>query len=86
MTTRRLDHDAIGRLTLDTDGWLSCDDCFALVDQYVETLLAGDTEAMPLLRGHLRGCPACAEEAATLAVLAAEEAGVDPRPALALLG
>ena len=31
---------------------------------------------------HLAGCSACAEEAATLLLLAATEAGIDPAPAL----
>jgi hypothetical protein len=86
MSTRPLERRDLERLTLDTGPWLSCDDCFALVDEYVERLLVGETDAMPAMRGHLRGCPACAEEAATLAVLAAEEAGVDPAAVLALIG
>jgi hypothetical protein len=86
MSLRPLEPRDVERLALDTGPWLSCDDCFALVDEYVERLLAADSGAMPLMRGHLLGCPACAEEAATLVVLAAEEAGVDPRPVLALIG
>ena len=31
---------------------------------------------------HLNGCSACAEEAATLLLLAAADAGIDPEPAL----
>ena len=82
---RPLGPDVLGRLTLDTDPWLSCDDCFRLVDEYVEALLDGHRDAMPPMRVHLSGCPACAEEAATLLVLAADDAGVDPAAALAWL-
>jgi hypothetical protein len=32
--------------------------------------------------GHLSGCSACAEEATTLLLLAATDAGIDPAPAL----
>jgi hypothetical protein len=77
---------ALRRLTGDPGPWLSCDDCFRLADRYVEDLLAGagdpaDAElaAMP---AHLAGCSACAEEATTLLLLAAEEAGIDPATAL----
>jgi hypothetical protein len=83
--SRHLRPRDVEQLTLDTEPWLSCDDCFALVDEYVEELLAGTLTARPAMRTHLRGCPACAEEAATLAVLAAEEAGLDPAPALAVI-
>ena len=82
MNLGRLEPHHVEQLTLDTEPWLSCDDCFALVDRYVEGLLGGgvtgDVTLLPELRemqAHLRGCPACAEEAATLAALAAEEAG-----------
>jgi len=85
MSPRPLGPREIEQLTLDTEPWLSCDDCFALVDEYVEALLAGDLTAAPAMRAHLRGCPACAEEAATLVVLTAEDTGQDPRPALTLL-
>jgi NADPH-dependent ferric siderophore reductase len=85
MRPRPLGPREVEQLTLDTEPWLSCDDCFALVDEYVEALLAGDPTGSPAMSAHLRGCPACAEEAVTLVVLAAEETGEDPAPALALL-
>lgn len=78
MNTRHLGPDALTRLTLDTDPWLSCDDCFRQVDEYVERLLAGEPDPMPAMRVHLRGCPACAEEAETVLDLAAEDAGIEP--------
>jgi hypothetical protein len=87
MTDGPLPPDALRRLTTDPGPWLSCDDCFRLADRYAEAVLAGwelDAElaAMP---AHLAGCSACAEEAATLLLLAAEEAGIDPGPALGRL-
>jgi hypothetical protein len=78
----------VARLTLDTDPWLSCDDCFRLVDQYVEELLqppAGAAPDAPAMLAHLRGCPACADETTTLLLLAAEDRGLDPGPAVARL-
>jgi hypothetical protein len=47
---------------------LSCEQCFEELDRYVEAELAGvdpDT-AVPGLRAHLEGCPACAEDHASL--------------------
>lgn len=67
-------------LTLDTDPWLSCDDCFRLIDQYVELLAAGASISMPTMRAHLLGCSACLEEARTLAVLVSIDSGIEPEP------
>jgi hypothetical protein len=60
---------------------LSCEACFEHVDRYVELELAGaDAEAaMPGMAAHLTGCPACAEEHATLRELVAAGAA-DERP------
>ena len=83
---RRLTPDIVQRLTLDTRPWLSCDDCFRLLDQHVELLLdphLGDE--LPAMRAHLAGCAACADEAVSLALLAAQDAGIDPAPALTRL-
>jgi hypothetical protein len=80
---RSLGPDVVSELIVDTDPWLSCDDCFRLVDGYVEGLLADPSSTLPAMRVHLRGCPACAEEAETLLTLAAQDAGVDPVPAFA---
>jgi hypothetical protein len=43
---------------------LTCDECFAELDRYVETELAGeDMDAeVPGMRAHLEGCPACRED------------------------
>ncbi|HEX2072137.1 MAG TPA: hypothetical protein VHF92_00010 [Geodermatophilus sp.] len=78
--------DALRRLTTDPGPWLSCDDCFRLVDRYVEGLLAGAVEPAgaetAAMSAHLSGCPACSEEATTLLLLAAADAGIDPATAL----
>lgn len=76
---------AAQRLVLDTEPYLSCDDCFELVDAYVEALLADPSHDRPAMRVHLAGCVACAEEARSLAELAAADAGTDPAPLLRLL-
>ena len=53
-------------LLLDTTPYLSCDDCFEQMDSYVEAVLADRSHDDPAMAAHLRGCPACAEEADTL--------------------
>jgi hypothetical protein len=83
---RPLPTNALQSLAADPGPWLSCDDCFRLLDRYVDGLLADGAEptedelaAMP---AHLAGCSACAEEATTLLLLAAGDAGMDPATAL----
>jgi len=83
MTEHRhyLTPDVVRRLTVDPHPWLSCDDCFGLIDQYVELLLdegPGAAQRMPAMRAHLAGCAACREEAQTLLALAASDRGLDP--------
>lgn len=43
---------------------LSCEECFAQLDRYVELTLAGTDaeEQVPGMQAHLDGCPACAED------------------------
>jgi hypothetical protein len=82
---RPLPTDAVRRLTVDPGPWLSCDDCFRLVDRYVEALLSdvpGPAEELSSMPAHLAGCSACADEATTLLLLAAGDRGVDPAGAL----
>jgi hypothetical protein len=69
------------RLILDTP-YLSCDDCFNLVDTYVDELLTDSDYDQPAMRTHLAGCAACAEEARSLIMFVAEQDGLDPAPAL----
>jgi hypothetical protein len=54
---------------------VGCDACFAQLDQYVELELAGaDADAaLPGLRAHLEGCPACREEHESLRALVSGE-------------
>lgn len=90
MTTpqrRQLTPGTARRLTLSTEPWLSCEDCFELMDVYVETVLADpDTTELPEMDVHLAGCAACAEEALSLLLLVADQDGIDPGPASRRLG
>jgi anti-sigma factor RsiW len=63
MTDRHAEQ-AIDRLLGPAEAEVSCDDCFAQLDAYVDReVLGGDAaQRMPALAAHLRGCPACAED------------------------
>jgi tRNA-dihydrouridine synthase len=52
------------RLLGPADPELSCEECFELLDEYVELELAGaDADRrIPRMREHLQGCPACHED------------------------
>jgi anti-sigma factor RsiW len=47
---------------------VTCEQCFELLDEYVDAELDGqDADAqLPGMRAHLQGCPACAEDHASL--------------------
>jgi anti-sigma factor RsiW len=74
MTSRDTKH-AIGRLLGPAEPEATCDECFEQLDVYVDReVLHGDAaEAMPALAAHLRGCPACAEDHASLRALVIED-------------
>ncbi|MGH8825373.1 MAG: hypothetical protein ACRDVN_12980 [Jiangellaceae bacterium] len=79
---RRLTPAAVHRLVVMTEPWLSCEDCFELMDGYVEARLADPSTATPAMDVHLAACQACAEEAESLTVLVAHDDNTDPEPAL----
>ena len=64
--SRQLHAETIDRLLADTEPYLSCDDCFARIDEYVEQRLADPDRLDAAMEAHLAGCGACAEEAETL--------------------
>jgi hypothetical protein len=47
---------------------VTCEQCFELLDEYVELALHGADadERLPGMRAHLSGCPACHEDHETL--------------------
>jgi anti-sigma factor RsiW len=60
---------------------LTCEQCFEMLDVYVDHELAGDSAdaRIPGMREHLQGCPACAEEHASLRDLMATIEGEQTR-------
>jgi hypothetical protein len=67
--TRR---ELIARLLGPAGYEVSCEDCFELLDEYVDLELAGeDADArLPGMREHFQGCPACREDHESLLELA----------------
>jgi hypothetical protein len=75
MNQQGKDHQHIEQLLGPTGHEVSCDQCFELLDEYVELELAGadaDTR-LPGLRTHLSGCPACREDYESLRALVTAE-------------
>lgn len=52
---------------------LTCGECFEQLDRYVDLEVAGtDADAaLPGMKAHLEGCPACGEDHETLAAFVA---------------
>jgi len=66
--------EVLHALTLDSEPWLSCDDCFRLMDEYVERRLGDPGYDHPAMATHLAACAACDEEARSLHDLLVAEA------------
>ncbi|MGZ4167783.1 MAG: anti-sigma factor family protein [Solirubrobacteraceae bacterium] len=65
MTERARSHERLVSGLLGPAGpELTCEECFDLLDVYVDSELAGENAdaRVPAMRAHLTGCPACAEE------------------------
>jgi hypothetical protein len=75
MTDRSDLTSALGRLLGPGESEVGCDVCFAELDRYVELEVAGGNAdaAVPGLRAHLVGCPACREEHDSLLALVSGE-------------
>jgi hypothetical protein len=67
--------DLVGRILGPPGPELTCDECFEYLDHYVELELAGhDADAaVPGMRAHLEGCPACNEDRESLAAMVGSE-------------
>ena len=65
----------LGRLLGPAEPEIGCDACFEELDRYVELGIAGEDAdaAVPGLRAHLEGCPACREEHESLRAFVARD-------------
>lgn len=88
-----MDPGLVHALTADSDPYLSCDDCFEQTDVAVEAVLgshdgqhAGKQDGFSeAFRVHVLRCPACHDEARSLAELIAADHGLTPAEAAARL-
>jgi hypothetical protein len=64
MAAEKPDHELLARLLGPSEPEVSCEQCFELLDEYVELELGGeDADArLPGMQAHLQGCPACHED------------------------
>jgi predicted anti-sigma-YlaC factor YlaD len=73
--------EALERVLGPTGFEVTCEQCFELLDQYVELEVAGEDadRHLPGLRAHLQGCPACREDHESLrALVEADETATSP--------
>ncbi len=70
-------NEVLARVLGPAEPEVSCDVCFDELDRYVELEVTGaDADAaVPGLRAHLEGCPACREEHDSLLALVSREPG-----------
>jgi hypothetical protein len=74
ISTPRSPDDLVAGLLVDTSPYLSCDECFERLNEYVDALALDAQHADPSMDAHLRGCSACREEAEALLELVVEDA------------
>ena len=58
--------EAAQKFVVDARPWMSCDECFERLDEFVDIPEAGIGEWAPAMRAHLDGCPACRDEVESL--------------------
>jgi anti-sigma factor RsiW len=77
MSTAHPNRELLDRLLGPAEPEVSCEECFELLDQYVDLELAGDDAdaRLPGMRAHLQGCPACHEDHESLRELVARTDG-----------
>ena len=74
MSTQDSHRGLTARLLGPSDPEVSCEECFELLDEYVDLELAGENAdvRLPGVREHLQGCPACREDHGSLRDLVAQ--------------
>jgi hypothetical protein len=77
--------EQIDRITGQSDPYLSCDDCFEQTDTAVEEALRPHGWLSESFRIHVLSCPACHDDATSLAELIADDFDLSPAQAVARL-
>jgi predicted anti-sigma-YlaC factor YlaD len=75
MTEDHRHRELMARLLGPDEPEVTCEECFELLDEYVDLELRGEDAdaALPGMRPHLQGCPACREDHESLLELAASD-------------
>ena len=68
-----LNRDLMSRVLGPAGPEVSCEECFELLDVYVDREVAGVEPGMPGMTAHFQGCPACEEDHQSLLALVREE-------------
>lgn len=63
------------RFVLAADPFMSCDECFEHLDEYIDAPATATAPWFPAMTSHLTGCQACREEVESLLVLLAGDNG-----------
>jgi len=73
--------EVLARLLGPSGAELSCEECFAQLDRYVELSIAqaNPDQQVPGMRAHLEGCPACEEDFRSLRALLESHGGSTSR-------
>ena len=71
MSTDPTKRELIARLLGPEGPEVTCEECFELLDEYVDLEVAGENAdaRLPGMRAHLEGCPACCEDHESLRAL-----------------
>ena len=64
-----LNDEQAERFVMDGGLWMSCDECFDLLDEYVDMPVSNDADWLPAMTSHLATCQVCREEAESMLVL-----------------
>lgn len=64
-----LNDEQAERFVMDGGLWMSCDECFDHLDEYVEMPVGNHADWLPAMTSHLTTCRACREEVESLRVL-----------------
>ena len=75
-------HTPIAALLGPSGPQLTCDECFEQLDRYVDLALAGadPDRAIPGMRAHLIGCPACQDDHDSLLAYVRGDDAAPPPP------
>ena len=74
--------EIVATLVADTSPYLSCDECADQICPYVERVAADPGYRDQAMDRHLRACPGCADEVASMLELISAEATGTPNRAL----